>query len=169
MPDAPAAGLHIPDLLRNRYGVTDPQAVFARPEAEARASGLDLDLSLQRYAYPTQAAHALIQEAGERGTQHALAVAISNAYFLEAKNISDADVLADIAEKHGFEYAEAKAIAVDPADHDLVEEAAARAAAAGVRMVPHLVFGGFATITGSRTEDEIAAAINAATDAVAPR
>jgi predicted DsbA family dithiol-disulfide isomerase len=45
LPDAPAAGLYIPDLLRARYGVTDPTAAFARPEAEARASGLELDLS----------------------------------------------------------------------------------------------------------------------------
>lgn len=47
LPNAPAEGLYIPDLLLSRYGVTDPKASFARPEAEARASGLDLDLSRQ--------------------------------------------------------------------------------------------------------------------------
>jgi len=103
LPDAPAAGLHIPDLLRTRYGLTDPTTAFARPEAEARASGLNLDLSRQPRTYPTQAAHALILAAGERGTQHALAVAITRAYFLEAKNIGNADVLADLAVAHGFE------------------------------------------------------------------
>jgi predicted DsbA family dithiol-disulfide isomerase len=59
MPDAPAAGVYIPDMLRSRYGVADPREAFARPEAEARASGLDLDLSRQPWAYPTQPAHAL--------------------------------------------------------------------------------------------------------------
>lgn len=37
LPDVPATGLYVPDLLRARYGVTDPKVAFARPEAEARA------------------------------------------------------------------------------------------------------------------------------------
>lgn len=32
LPDAPVGGLYIPDLLRSRYGITDPKAAFARPE-----------------------------------------------------------------------------------------------------------------------------------------
>src|SRR5690242_8805947 len=93
LPDAPATGLYIPDLLHARYGVTDPKAAFARPEAEARASGFGLDLSRQPWTYPTQSAHALILAAAERGTQHRLAIAITDAYFLDARNIGDVDVL----------------------------------------------------------------------------
>ncbi|MBB3356346.1 MULTISPECIES: DsbA family oxidoreductase [unclassified Novosphingobium] len=162
LPDAPAEGLYIPDLLRSRYGVTDPKAAFARPEAEARASGLDLDLSRQPWAYRTQAAHGLILAAQASGTGHALAVAISDAYFLEAKNISDADVLADIAAGHGFEREAARALALDPAQHRRVEEEAAQSAAAGVRSVPHFVFGGRIAIHGGRGEDEIATAVRQA-------
>ena len=149
LPNAPAEGLYIPDLLLSRYGVTDPKASFARPEAEARASGLDLDLSRQPWTYRTQAAHGLILAAQTRGTQHQLAVAITDAHFLEAKNISDPDVLADIAVNHGF------------------EREAAQAVASGVRLVPHFVFGGRIAINGGRSEDEIAAAIRKAA-AVAP-
>ena len=159
LPDAPAQGLYIPDLLRSRYGVTDAKASFARPEAEARASGLALDLSRQPWTYRTQAAHGLVLAAGERGTQHALAVAITDAHFLDAKNISDPDVLADIAVRHGFERAEARAIALDPAQHRRVEQAAAQAFAAGVRSVPHFVFGGRIARNGGHSEEEIAAAI----------
>jgi predicted DsbA family dithiol-disulfide isomerase len=159
IPDAPQEGIHIPDLLRSRHGVTDPRAAFARPEAEARASGLELDLSRQAWAYRTQPAHGLIQAARQRGTQHRLAVAISEAYFLGLKNISDADVLADIATGHGFDRAEARWIAVDPAQHVLVEQEAARSAAAGVRSVPHFVFADRIAINGGRGEDEIAMSI----------
>lgn len=162
LPDAPAEGLYIPDLLRTRYGVTDPKASFARPEAEARASGLDLDLSRQLWTYRTQAAHGLILAARARGTQHRLAVAITNAHFLEARNISDADVLADIAMAHGFEREEARAIALDPEQHRRVEQEAARSTTAGVRSVPHFVFGGRVAINGGRSEDEIASAIREA-------
>ncbi|MCP3399403.1 DsbA family oxidoreductase [Bradyrhizobium sp. CCGB20] len=159
LPETPEAGLFIPDLLRARYGVTDAKAAFARPEAEARLSGLDLDLTRQLWAYPTQRAHALVLAAREKGTQHRLAVAISKAYFLGAMNVADVDVLADIAVDYGFDRAEAGAIARDPARQKRVEQEAARAAAAGVRAVPHFVFAGRLAINGGRSEDEIAASV----------
>ncbi|MGJ4932404.1 DsbA family oxidoreductase [Bradyrhizobium sp. HKCCYLS2038] len=162
LPDAPAEGLYIPDLLLSRYGVTDPKGSFARPEAEARASGLDLDLSRQLWTYRTQPAHGLILAARARGTQHQLAVAITDAHFLQAKNISDIDVLADIAVAYGFEREEARAIALDPEQHGRVEQEAARSTAAGVRSVPHFVFGGRIAINGGRSEDEIGSAIRQA-------
>ncbi len=165
LPDAPAEGLYIPDLLLSRYGVTDPKASFARPEAEARASGLDLDLSRQLWTYRKQPAHGLILAARARGAQHRLAVAITDAHFLGAMNISDPDVLADIAVNHGFEREEARAIALDPEQHRHVEQEAARSMAAGVRSVPHFVFGGRIAINGGRSEDEIASAIRAAASA----
>lgn len=157
--DAPAEGLYIPDLLRSRYGVTDPRASFARPEAEARASGLDLDLGRQLWTYRTQPAHGLILAAQARGKQHQLTVAITQAHFMEARNISDADVLADIAVAYGFEGEEARAIALDPEQHGRVEQEAARSMAAGVRSVPYFVFGGRIVINGSCSEDDIASAI----------
>lgn len=166
LPDAPAAGRYISDMLRERYGVTDPASAFAGPEAAARASGVDLDLGRQRYAYPTQAAHALILAAGARGTQHQLAVAITDAYFLAARNIADADVLADIAAAHGFGREEARAIALDASQHRLIEQAAASAGAAGVRSVPHFVFENRFAINGVRSEDEMAGSIQAAMQVV---
>jgi len=168
LPDAPAEGLSIPDLLFSRYGVTDPKASFARPEAEARASGLDLDLSRQPWTYRTQPAHGLILAARARGTQHPLAVAIADAHFLQAKNISNADVLADIAVVYGFDREDARAIALDPEQHRRVEQAAARSTAAGIRSVPHFVFGERVAINGGRSEDEIASAIRQAAAAAPP-
>lgn len=154
-----------PDLLRARYGVTVPKSAFARPEAEARASGFDLDLGRQLYAYPTQAAHAIILAARERGTQHQLAVAITDAYFIAARNIADADVLADVAAAHGFSRDEALAIALDSSQHKRIEREAANSAAAGVRSVPHFVFENRLAINGGRSEDEIAHSIKEAVHA----
>lgn len=162
LPDVPAAGLYIPDLLHSRYGVTDPKTAFARPEAEARVSGFALDLSRQLWTYPTQPAHALILAAGERGTQHQLAIAITDAYFLDARNIGDVNVLADVAAGHGFHRLEARAVALDPAVRNQVEEEVARSAAAGVRSVPHFDFGDGVAISGGRSEAEIASAIGEA-------
>ncbi|MFG6487049.1 DsbA family oxidoreductase [Roseateles sp. BYS78W] len=163
LPDAPATGLYIPDLLRARYGVTDPKASFARPEAEARASGFGLDLSRQLWTYPTQPAHALILAAGERGTQHQLAIAITDAYFLDARNISDGDVLADLAVNHGFDRQEARDLALGPAMRQQVAEEVTRSTVAGIRSVPHFDFGSRVAISGGRSEVEMASAIREAT------
>ncbi|WP_175832850.1 DsbA family protein [Burkholderia cenocepacia] len=83
----------------------------------------------------------MILAAARRNTQHRLAVAITDAYFIEAKNISDADVLADIAADYGFDRDQAGAIALDPEQHRRAEQEAAKSAGAGVRSVPHFVFG----------------------------
>ncbi|WP_422843022.1 DsbA family oxidoreductase [Acidovorax sp. M2(2025)] len=162
LPDAPAGGLYIPDLLRSRYGVTDPKTAFARPEAAARASGFGLDLSRQLWTYPTQPAHALLLAAGERGTQHQLAIALTDAYFLDARNIGDSDVLAGVAVHHGFDRREARAIAQDSAAPQQVQEEVARSAAAGIRSVPHFEFGSGVAISGGRSEAEIASAVREA-------
>jgi len=160
----PATGIYIPDLLKTRYGVTDPKSAFARAEAEALISGLELDLSRQLYTYPTQAAHALIMimASSEKGTQHKLAVAITEAYFLDAKNIADVNVLADIAISHGFERDEAISIATDPEWLARVEHEAANSMLQGIRSVPHFIFAEQFEINGGRSEDEIAFAIEKA-------
>ncbi len=147
LPDAPATGLYIPDLLHSRHGVTDPKTAFARPEAEARASSFGLNLSRQLWTYPTQAAHALILAAVEKGTQHQLVIGINDAYFLDARNIGDVNVLVDIAVRNGFDRREARDVALDLAARKQVEEEVARSAVAGIRSVPHFELGSGVTIS----------------------
>ncbi|PTV58466.1 DsbA family oxidoreductase [Acinetobacter seifertii] len=158
----PTTGLYIPDLLKTRYGVTDPKSSFARVESEALKSGLALDLSRQLYTYPTQAAHALIMAAREKNTQHKLAVAITEAYFIGAKNIADVNILADISLSYRFERDEVISIATDPTWHARVEQEAENSMLQGVRSVPHFVFAEQFEINGGRSEDEIAFAIERA-------
>src|SRR5256885_895139 len=55
-PNTPPEGDEISARLRRKYGVP-PEQLWARLEAEARKSGLDLDLSKQRWSYPTARAH----------------------------------------------------------------------------------------------------------------
>lgn len=161
-PDCPSAGVRIADLLKSRFGVTNPSQAWARPHAEARASGLDLDLGRQPFAYPTLSAHTLIRLARPRGTQHALADAISKAYFMDALNISDPQVLADIAAQHGFERDAVITLLTDR--HALAEtqRQVTRSFENGVRSVPHFVFDQRMAINGGRSEGELAGAIAAA-------
>lgn len=159
MADCPPEGFRIADLLASRYGVTDPAAAWARPHAQARQSGLDLDLSLQEFAYSTRDAHTLIRLARSRGSQHALASALFWAYFMEAKNISDARVLAEIASRHGFDREEALAIVTDPEERRQTDAQVERSFSVGVRSVPHFVLDKRVTFTGGISEEDILGAI----------
>lgn len=157
--ECPPEGFKILDLMKSRYGITDPVKAWERPHSEARASGLDLDLARQPFAYPTVAAHTLIRLAGSRGTQHSLAVALTWAYFQDAANIGDANVLADIAAAHGFERDEAYRLATDSGEIAATRDDVAASRAQGVTSVPHFVFGEHIVLNGGRSEDELAAAI----------
>jgi predicted DsbA family dithiol-disulfide isomerase len=99
--DFPDEGYDPREQLKTRYGITDAEAAWARPEAEARASGIPLDLSKQPRLHRTDRAHVLIRNARERGTQHALALAITDAFFFNGQDINDPDVLARIDRGEG--------------------------------------------------------------------
>lgn len=162
VPDVPSQGIRIADFLNERYGIEDPSASWVRPEAEARASGLNLDLKKQPFLYPTLPAHTLIRLARQRGTQHAIALALSTAYFLEARNISDPDVLANVGASHGFDRSEVKHLVRDTDELQRTLLDVTRSEADGVRSVPHFVFDGRLSLNGGRSEDDLAAAIQAA-------
>lgn len=159
LPDCPPEGLRIADLMRERYGITDPGVAWQRPQSEARASGFELDLSRQPMAYPTLAAHTLIRLARAKGTQHQLAVAISDAYFIAALNTGRPEILADIAADFGFERAEALQLAQDARELDITEREIAAAAAKGIRGVPYFVFAEKWSLNGCPSEAALQDAI----------
>jgi len=155
-PGAPSEGFRIDEYFR-RKGISDPAIAFARPEAEARASGFVLNLSKQPLGYRTVHAHTLLRHARNRGTQHDLSMALMDANFHAGRNISDKDVLAEIAAPHGFAAEEVQAILADPAEQAETERQTAASRAKGVRSVPTFDIGG--VVMGGGSEDEIAAAI----------
>lgn len=155
-PGAPPEGFRIDEYFR-RKGISDLATAFVRPEAEARASGLVLNLSKQPFGYRTVHAHTLLRRARSRGTQHDLSMALMDANFHAGRNISDKDVLAEIAATHGFTAEETQALLADPTEQAETERQTALSRAKGVRYVPTFDIGG--VVMGGGSEDEIAAAV----------
>jgi predicted DsbA family dithiol-disulfide isomerase len=160
-PDAPPEGDDIPARLRRKYGVA-PEQLWARLEVEARKSDLELDLSKQRFSYPTARAHTLIRHAAAKGTQGALVRALYRANFQEARNIHDPAVLADIAAPHGFTEAEVTRLTSDEGELAATREEALAAAAAGIDGVPLFVFGERLAVAGAQQEIVLRQAIGQA-------
>lgn len=150
-PETPPEGVHVPTMLRRKYGA-DPAAAFARVEAEAHRSGIDLDSSKQPYSYPSVMAHTLVRHARPRGTQRALAQDLFAAHFLEARNISDVPTLAEIAGRHGFTAEEADALVRNEAELAITRAAAAEASDAGIQGVPYFIFDRRLAVSGCQPE-----------------
>ena len=160
-PTVPPEGVSIPQMLRKKYGV-DPKQVWSRAEAAARDSGIALDLSLQPMMYRTAAAHTLMRHAEPKGTQRAFASALFRKYFLEAANIADPAILADVAERHGFTRDEALELVSSETELELSSEAAISAAQGGIRGVPFFVFDGKLAVSGAQSVSVLQAAIRQA-------
>lgn len=150
-PDTPKEGVVVAEMLAGKYG-RDPKEMWARVEGEARASGIDLDLSLQPRMFPTAKAHTLTRLAKPLGTQHALANAIAEAYFLEHKLINEDEVLADLGAAHGFERGEAIRLINDPKELAITEELALSAAQQGIQGVPFFIFNEQFAMSGAQPE-----------------
>jgi predicted DsbA family dithiol-disulfide isomerase len=159
-PTTPPEGFNVQEHLRKKYG-GDPLRMFATVEAAAKASGIPLDLKLQPSSYPTLAAHTLIRHAAAKGTQRAFVLSLFRAYFLEAKNISDANVLAALATPHGFSVDEALAILGNDAELAQTRSDAQEAAEGGVRGVPLFIFDGRRALSGAQPEEVLRSALHA--------
>lgn len=160
MADTPPEGTDMAAFFSQRTGKPfDPEAFFARPEAEARSSGLMLDLSRQTRFVSTVAAHTLIRNARPLGTEHPLAVAIGLAHFMETRDVSDPEVLADIAVVHGFDRSQALAMVQSAEELAKTRAEAADASARGISGVPQFFFGGSVNLSGGQSEDALAQAI----------
>jgi predicted DsbA family dithiol-disulfide isomerase len=160
-PNAPPEGDDVPARLRRKYGVP-PEQLWARLEAEARKSDLELDLSKQRWSYPTARAHTLIRHAAAKGTQRSLVRALYSAYFQQARNIHDPAVLTEVAAPHGFDADEVVRLTSSEAELAETREDARAAAAAGIDGVPFFVFGEQLAVAGAQTESVLRAAMEKA-------
>ncbi len=139
--------------------------MFARVEAAARDTGIDLDLSRQTRGYSTVGAHTLLRHASSKGTQSELADAFFIAYFMEARDISDTAVLTEIATSHGFSADEVAGILGDDAELSATRDEARQASAHGIRGVPFFILDERYSISGAQSAETFREAITVALEA----
>lgn len=151
-PNTPPEGYDVGTMLRERYG-REPEAIWARAEVEAKKAGIDLDLSKQPRTFRTAKAHTIVRLARERGTQHALANAIAEAYFLEHQPVNEDEVLAEIASRFGFTREEALSDMHDAKELAVSHELAVSAAEQGIQGVPFFVFDGRFALSGAQPQE----------------
>ncbi|MEQ1899732.1 MAG: DsbA family oxidoreductase [Devosia sp.] len=165
-PNTPPEGYDVGTMLRQKYG-REPEAIWARAEAEAWKSGLDLHLNKQPRTFRTAKAHTMIRLAREKGTQHALANAIASAYFLEQRPVNDDAELAAIATRFGFTEEEALGDMRDAKELAVSHDLAVAAAQQGIQGVPFFVFDNRFALSGAQPQEVFAMAFSKALEEAA--
>lgn len=151
-PDMPLAGEPILEHLSRKYGrsADDMEATQAQMMEIAHGLGLNFSKLQERYARNTFDAHRLLKWAKTQNRQTELKLALFDAYFGRAENISDDAVLRQCAEAIGLDGAAAQHV-LDSDDYAVAVRAdEERYQQAGVTAVPAFIVNQRYLISGAQ-------------------
>ena len=156
-PDMPEQGVARADYRRAKFGsVEKGRALDARVAQEGAGEGIAFAFDRMQRTPNTVAAHKLIDLAQSQGKAGPVVDALFHAYFEEAKDIGDAEVLAGIA----------KAAGVDSWPEGVnapkVAEQEERVRDLGISGVPTFIFDRKSGLSGAYPPEQLAQAIREA-------
>jgi len=122
----------------------DPEAMYQRMKGLMDAEGLPY--GKRTHTYNSRLAQELGKWADTVEGGEALHDALYRAYFVDARNIGDAEVLLDIVAAVGLPVEEARAVLETRSFKDAVDEDWARSGKFGVTGVPTFVASGFGVV-----------------------
>ena len=134
-PDTPAEGREMAAWYRQRG--RDPEQMYQEMKARMDAEGLPY--GRRTHSYNSRLAQELGKWADTQPGGEAYHEAAYKAYFVDARNIGDPDVLIDIVEKVGLDPAEAKKALDERRFKDAVDADWQKSASYGVTGVPTFV------------------------------
>jgi predicted DsbA family dithiol-disulfide isomerase len=127
-------------MLARKYGMTPAQAADAQERLTALAAEEGMHWRHEESPYVgTRDAHRLLHLALREGRQQELAEALLHAYFAEARNVADHQVLRSIAAGAGLDAARVDEVLASTEFEDAVAADVQQAAAYGATGVPFYV------------------------------
>jgi predicted DsbA family dithiol-disulfide isomerase len=129
----------VAEMLGRKYGGgrEGALAMVANVQQVAAEVGLDFTKHPEALHLNTVDAHRLLHSAGDRRGE--LKEALLHAYFVEARNLADHEVLVEVATSVGLDADQARAVLSSDAHADAVAADAAQAQAYGATGVPFFV------------------------------
>ncbi|MSQ49218.1 MAG: DsbA family oxidoreductase [Betaproteobacteria bacterium] len=156
-PDMPAEGVARAEYRRAKFGsVEKGRALDARVAQEGAGEGIAFAFDRMQRTPNTVAAHQLIDLAQSQGKGEAVVDALFRAYFEEASDIGNAEILAGIANAAGVENWPVGANAPQVAGHE------ERVRDLGISGVPTFIFNKESGLSGAYPPDMLAQAIREA-------
>ena len=151
-------------MLSKKFGKSPAEALALDDQVGslARAEGLGFDSG--RPVGNTFDVHRLLHLGLDRGVQHALLGAVNEAYFAQARDVFDRDVLTEVAAAAGLNAGEVGKVLDGEAYADEVRQDELQARQIGVRGVPFYVFDMALGASGAQPAELFASALNQAWD-----
>jgi predicted DsbA family dithiol-disulfide isomerase len=137
-PDTPAEGRAMAEFYAERK--LDPEAMYARMKRLMDAEGLPY--GRRTHTYNSRLAQELGKWADTQPGGAALHDALYRAYFVDARNIGDVEILIDVAQAVGLPADEARAVLAERRFKAAVDADWAKSRAYGVTGVPTFVAAG---------------------------
>ena len=153
-PAMPAGGMAQADYRRAKFGSLERgRALDSRVAQEGAGEGIAFAFDRMQRTPNTQAAHRLIDLAQSQGGADRVVEALFHAYFEDALDIGDEQVLAEVARKHGI------AGWPEGADTARVRENEERVRELGISGVPTFIFDRKTGISGAYPPEMLLQAI----------
>ncbi len=150
-PDMPEAGMDRRDYLERKFGGKEGAVRAYAPVVEhAEKAGLKIDFEGMKRTPNTLDAHRLIHWAGIEGKQNAVVDALFDAYFVQARDIGDAEVLADIADSAGMDAAVVMKLLKSDADREDIRNRDTHSRQMGVTSVPTFIVANQHAVPGAQ-------------------
>jgi predicted DsbA family dithiol-disulfide isomerase len=134
-PETPPEGRSMAELYAGRN--VDPEAMYLRMKGLMDAEGLPY--GRRTHSYNSRLAQELGKWADTQPGGEAIHDALYRAYFVEARNIGDPDILVEIAQSVGLPADEARSVLSERRFKDAVDADWAKSHAYGVTGVPTFV------------------------------
>ena len=152
-PDMPPEGMDRRAYLEGKFGKHRAVSFYAQIAEAAKATGLDVDFGKISRTPNTIDAHRLIRWARVDQAQNAVVNDLFRRYFAQGADISDHNVLVDVAEKAGMDADATARLLAGDADIEEVRAEDAGFRKMGVNGVPCFVIGGKYVVNGAQESD----------------
>lgn len=153
-PDMPREGMGRRAYLEGKFGGKEGAVRAYAPVVEhAEKAGLKIDFEGMQRTPNTLDAHRLIHWSGIEGKQTAAVSALFKAYFVEARDIGDHDVLADVADGIDMDAALVRRLLESDADRDDIAARDTHSRSMGVNSVPTFIVDGKHAVPGAQSPE----------------
>ncbi len=149
-PDMPAEGIDRDEYVKRKFGAGRAGQIYGRITAIGREVGIPFDFTKLTRQPNTLAAHSLVALAIDSGRQDAMAEALFRAFFLEGKDLTSHDMLAEIAVGAGLDAGDVKAFLASEKARAHIEAEDKQAREIGVEGVPFFIFNKRIAVSGAQ-------------------
>ena len=151
-PDMPPEGQNLREHLAEKYGATKEQSQENRLRITQAGAELGFEFSFadDMRMHNTFNVHQLLHWADQQGRMHDLKQAFFVAHFTHRRNLSDNNVLADVAAEIGLNRDEALAVVADQRFANEVRATEQSWISQGISGVPAVIFNRRHLVTGAQ-------------------